>query len=137
MTWIVEEIPDTDVLYMRVDCGIIERNEVPAGVFRDRDGHGMSTDWCRYSTTHATRARGRKSASEYAVIALVAGKVKAIRPLQVTHTPDWPNRNRAHTDITGFASVRKFEQTAIREQLWDIAEMRIRCGEPVREALAS
>lgn len=138
MPWPIEPIPDGDELYMRVPRRIIaDPAQIPAGVFRDRDG--MSTDWCKYARPEDTRRGGPQPPDQYAVIALVVRDVVALPPLQVKHTPiepssEVPSGNRAHADIVGLnAASPPRRKTEIRERLWDAAQLRIRVDDPVAE----
>lgn len=110
--WKEEHIPDDDEVYMRVHRQYMAQapDQVPVGCFKDNpaSGDGISTDWCKYATPGATQQGGRKPATEYAVIALPVGAVRAITSqprLEVVHRPvqnqpDAPN-NRAHALIHG------------------------------------
>ncbi len=98
--WPKEDIPDTHRLFMRVHIKTYTHNGLPvAGAFKNHDG-GMSTDREKYATAADTRARGRKLASEYGVVQVLAGKVREIPSQTVEHKPLYPD-NRAHTDVLG------------------------------------
>jgi hypothetical protein len=98
--WESEEIPDEDLLYMRVHRAQLDSDGKPIpGAFRNH-GRAMSTNWSKYSSPEETRQRAR-SPSENAVIQMMTGEVRAVPGQSVVHTPDLPTRNRAHTDVTG------------------------------------
>lgn len=116
--WKEEEIPNEDLLYMRVHKSHIEpdgniiliafRNHVdPSDLFKEP---GMSTDWQEYSTAEECRQRAKdfgKDPNKYEVIQLNVGKVRGIPSQKVEHTPIYephstpPILNRAHTDVLG------------------------------------
>lgn len=97
--WPVEFIPNNDSLYMRVHRTWFKPNgEIAPGAFQNR-GDGMSTDWSRYSTPNETRLRARKTPTDNAVLAMVAGDVRQVPDQQVVHTPQ--PENRAHADVRG------------------------------------
>lgn len=115
--WLPEPIPDVDRLFMRIHVTQIAEDGRPnPGAFRNRDNpldpdapKAMSTDWCKYSTPEATRARALHSAVEQiGVIALGVAGVRALYRQRVEHSPWYqdpelpenPN-NRAHTDVIG------------------------------------
>ncbi len=106
--WPQEEIPDEDILYMRV-----HRQQIRAdGSFRpgawQNHGEGMSTNWSRYSTPETTRnevldlnridGRNRRP-EDNAVVRMIVRDVREIPGQTVVHTPI-PS-NRAHTDVRG------------------------------------
>lgn len=115
--WPIEEIPDSDTVYMRVLA--IHTTEVGGRLVPtspairnhgDQSGpDGMSTDWDRYATADSTR-RGspRRPASDYGVVSFSVVGVRAIPGQTVIQSPinhdpaapDLPN-NRAHTDVFG------------------------------------
>jgi hypothetical protein len=96
--WESEEIPDLELLYMRIHHSLMAADGTPdPGAFRDHSG-GMSTDWAKYASPEDTRQRARKP-EENAVIVMVAGDVRSIPGHRVTHTPTLSNR--AHTDVFG------------------------------------
>jgi hypothetical protein len=111
--WQPEEIPDDARLYMRVHRNDIDNRGRPLpGAFRNSpptpEG-GMSTDWEKYSTPEATRQRGRQPEGNYAVIGLIAGRVRDIPNQRVQHTPVQDHTlhsdNRAHTDVLGLKNT--------------------------------
>lgn len=97
--WQSEYIPDSDHLFMRVPIRTFARDGVlSAGAFKNH-GEGMSTDWDKYATAAATRARGRMPPEEYWVVGMNVGAVREV-PGQTVHHPPLPD-NRAHTDVRG------------------------------------
>jgi hypothetical protein len=96
--WTVEEIPDPDMLYMRVQRRWFGTDgELDLGCFRnqpDEQTGAMSTDWSKYSTAGETRQRTR-SPRDNAVIELRAGDIRQIPNQRVEHSPT--EDNRAHT----------------------------------------
>jgi len=101
--WESEPILDEDFLFMRVHKTWAKRDgSISLGVFKNTPTpqDGMSTDWQKYSTPEETRSHSaRKPPDEYAVIRMLAGKVRTIPKQEVEHTP-LPD-NRAHTDVFG------------------------------------
>ena len=130
--WSAEEIPNNDLLYMRVHRNMVEHDLPVIGVFRNRPDPaqselppGMSTDWNRYSTPQQTRERARSSRPEdNGVISLNVGHVRGIYGQQVDHTPRYrvlenpedPN-NRAHTDVSGRKSPKETNDPQERVRL--------------------
>ena len=101
--WPSENIPDNDLLYMRVFHIYVKGDRVSLSVFKNMPTplDGMSTDWSRYSTPATTRAGGNKPPADYHVIKMLVGSVRQIPNQIVEHTPDWEKQNRAHTDVWG------------------------------------
>lgn len=98
--WPKEDIPDTDLLFMRVHIKTYAaKGKLSLGAFQNHDG-GMSTDWNKYATPTETRSRGRRPADEYAVVQMQAGKIRAVPGQVVEHNPIYPT-NRAHTEVFG------------------------------------
>src|SRR5258708_39074268 len=92
MDWPVESIPDTDGLFFRVHVNDTDGNGHPIpGAFRNSpktDPHpGMSVNWDRYSDAEGARQGASKPPSHYAVVRLIAGRVREIRGQTVTHEP--------------------------------------------------
>lgn len=102
--WAKEEIPDEDFLFLRVHKSLIRLDGTAAPRVFQCHGGGMSTNWSKYATPEKTRdevSKWGKKPANYSVLALVAGEVRAIDGLEVEHTPDVENDNRAHTDVRG------------------------------------
>lgn len=105
--WAIEEIPDPDSLFYRVSIRWLRKDlKVAPGLFSENKG-SISSDWEKYSSPTDTRARqGRPE--QYAVIRMVAGRVREIKELTIKHSPvhNVPGQvdNRAHTDIFGLLS---------------------------------
>ena len=100
LSWESEDIPDTDVLYMRVHWRQLDEDGVLIpGAFKDIGG-GMSTDWDKYSNPDQTRARAADPTAN-AVIAMSVGEVRTVPGQIVIHTPSLEFNNRAHTDVIG------------------------------------
>lgn len=83
----------------------------------------MSADWERYATPHDTRRRARRP-EDNGVLALPVAGLLAI-PLDVTHTPDLEQQNRAHTDVTGVGTDQE-----IRIRLLNLCRVEIRLDDP-------
>lgn len=118
-----EQIPDTAGLYLRVSRRAFVRNgKLSIGFFRNHPNpkaeDSMSSDWEKYSTAIETRERVREgtASTDYGIIRLLVGGVRAIPFQRVEHTPK--NTNRAHSDIFG---EKKDEQ--IRQAFYDIAQL--------------
>jgi hypothetical protein len=100
--WEVEEIPDRDILFMRIPRVYFPDGILNTAAFHNipkRDG-GMSMDWNKYSTPRDTRRRSQqKPPEDYAIVSLEVGAVRAIPDQTVVHEP-LPT-NRAHTEVFG------------------------------------
>jgi hypothetical protein len=96
--WPSEIIPDGDLLFMRIHQDWIPGGELNLGVFRDH-GIGMSTDWAKYATALDTKNRARDP-NKNEVLSFNARDLRSV-PLEIQHTPDEQNNNRAHTDVIG------------------------------------
>lgn len=105
--WEPEEIPDRDLLFMRIHANDLEEDGTPKpGAFRNSldpitGVRAMSTDWSKYTHAEDTLRRGRQEPSTYGVLSLSVGDVRAIPDQIVLHTPDGPRDNRAHADVRG------------------------------------
>jgi hypothetical protein len=102
-SWASENIPDDDLLYMRVHRNLFDKNgNIFPGAFKNRPTpqDGMSTDWEKYARPEETRSRGR-SPKDNAIIQMIVRKVRLIPGQNVVHTPDLVTPNRAHTDVFG------------------------------------
>ena len=100
--WSIDDIPDEDLLFMRVHKNEIQGDKPVPGVFRnrgERDQEGMSTDWSHHSTAEQTKLRATNQAWKGGVIEMVVGDVRKIPRQTVVHAP-LPD-NRAHTNVKG------------------------------------
>jgi hypothetical protein len=97
--WVTEDIPDVDLLYMRVHY--INLN--PDGTARPSAffdiGDGMSTLWERYATPESTRAAASKNPMNNAVVSMLVERIRGISGLTVIHTPSV--EQQGHTDVLG------------------------------------
>lgn len=112
--WPSEEIPNEDLLYMRVLRERVRADgTVSPGVFKNlpTDNHGMSTDWSKYRTNPQEVREGsaRRPPSDFRVIKMIVGDVRQISEQSVVHTPNWEMKNRAHTDVFGPKSDKDVE----------------------------
>lgn len=106
--WSAEEIPDQDLLFVRVHRMWLRKSGgVSPGFFKNRPDErtgAMSTDWSKYSSAEETRLRARKP-EDNAVGRLLVAEVRAIPDQIVVHTPiqNDPHLadNRSHTDVKG------------------------------------
>jgi len=94
-------------LFYRVPVGQLRRDlKVAPGNFKENKG-SISCDWEKYSTAAETRAR-QGTPERFAILRMVAGKIREIDELSVLHSPtqgvDGQPDNRAHTDIFGLES---------------------------------
>lgn len=98
--WESEEIPDSDLLYRRVNINHVDGEIIMPIAFSDTE---LSTDWSRYCTDpNETKQRvilDRKDPSKYGVVSFEVGKVREIPRQIVCHTPS--NNNRSHSEIIG------------------------------------
>lgn len=129
--WPTEDIPNSDLLFMRVHKALITPDgNISASVFVNHgdpsnpdERAGMSTDWQKHSTPEECRARARdnrKDPNNYAVISLNVGAVRNIEGQTVEHTPIYkpPIENRAHTDVFGEKDVEaRLQLKMIAEQV--------------------
>jgi hypothetical protein len=97
--WPVEQIPNTDTLYMRVHRSFVTDGDFDMGVFRDQDG-GMSTEWGKYATPTDVRNRS-KNPADNGVIEMIVADIISISGLTVQHSPDQQSGARGHTDVFG------------------------------------
>lgn len=102
--WPIEQIPDADLLFMRVPQNHIQNHEPIPGVFRNHgegEQDGMSTDWSEHSTPEETIKRKLAVTPTWrgGVIQMVVGDVRRIPRQTVKHTP--LQNNRSHTDVKG------------------------------------
>ena len=131
--WPSEDIPDQDLLYMRVHRNNIQNGALTAGAFR-RHGDGLSTDWARYCDgPDDTRQRARSSSpGDNAVVSFVVGDIRADVRFTVAHTPVQRTLedlagNRAHADVRAATDVSK---TEFRARLADLYKIEILLDAP-------
>ncbi len=134
MAWEIEEIPDESEIYMRVHRG--EVKDFPRSIFRDRDGQGMSVDWCKYATVDETRAKGIQGAPQYGVVALSVGRIRKEVMMQVRHSPVEPTEkdtkgNRAHSDLLGLYGLNKGDTAEARVLLGRILQWHVQPNDDV------
>ena len=100
ITWLVEDIPNEDRLFMRVERSFVSHGKFGPGVFKNRPtkSDGMSTDWDKYSTPGATRERA-KVPQNNGVIEMPVAEVRKIMGQTVVHRPI--QSNRSHTEVLG------------------------------------
>jgi hypothetical protein len=114
--WLIEPIPDEDLLYRRVHVNLFPAvngyGDIPPGAFRDNDG--ISTDWSRYSTAAECKNRAIEH-EKNAVVQFRACDVRAFKSLSVIHEPE--ENNRSHSSIRGLRDSRREDQTDIRKRL--------------------
>jgi hypothetical protein len=123
--WVVEEIPDSDHVYMRAHKTYCPGGNLEYGVFRDR-GKGMSVDWEKYSSATETQNRGT-TPSENGVIKLKVAEIHEINSLVVRHSPIQNHPvlpdNRAHSDVLGLLQLSPEDFTQARFKLKKAAEV--------------
>src|SRR5262249_4319297 len=120
--WPVEDIPDGDVLFMRIHKAFAPNGELQPGAFRDHLA-GMSVNWRKYCLSPADARRLDRNPADNGVISFQsAGHVRAIGEpkLKVVHAPDLERPDRSHTEVFGEKSA------AVRAALlkifrWEIA----------------
>jgi hypothetical protein len=118
--WAVEDIPDPDLLFLRVHRSNIGKDGQPnAGAIQPHEG-SMSVDWNRYSTPEETRGRATQPPENYGVAEFQAGAARTAG-LAVTHSPDRETNNRAHTDVTGDLKATEVRLKMRRALRWRIA----------------
>ena len=98
-TFEVEEIPDGDKLFYRVnDKTLRQGSEIHAGCFRQQgagEQRGMSTDWERYSSAEQCRNRARRPL-ENSIVSFTKGGLERINGVDVFHAPEKDNRSHAN-----------------------------------------
>jgi hypothetical protein len=105
--WESEPIPDDALLFLRVHRQWIKNNEPRLGAFQKRldvtrNRLGMSTDWNKYRHPEETRTKLGKDPTDYAVLQMSAGSIRADLPSDtIEHTPKEEEGNQGHTDIWG------------------------------------
>lgn len=100
--WPKQQVPDGDLLFMRVHSSYIKDGKPNAGVFVNHgegEQEGMSTDWSEHSTAQQTILRAPKPNWKGGVIQMVVGDVRKLPRQTVEHAP-LPD-NRAHTNVKG------------------------------------
>ncbi|HVA18425.1 MAG TPA: hypothetical protein VMV59_12005 [Candidatus Dormibacteraeota bacterium] len=109
--WPAEVIPDSDFVFMRAHRDHFPGGKLAPGLFRQRGG-GMSVDWEKYSTPEETKNRAKQPADN-AVVKLSAAGIRAIQPLRVEHTPDYPE-NRSHSDVFDMPTDESLVEVRVR-----------------------
>lgn len=100
--WDVEEVPEPDILFMRIHRSWFSNGVLNTAAFRNTPTavDGMSTDWNKYSSALDTRRRSQRNHPvDYAVVQMEVGQVKRLPGQSVVHSPEADNR--AHTDVFG------------------------------------
>jgi hypothetical protein len=120
VVWAAELIPNEAHAYMRAHRTYFRGKVLLPGVFIVR-GDGMSTEWDKYSTPEETQARA-KNPIDNAVLRLPVAGIRAIKNLEIKHTPQSEPPNRAHCDVLGIPNSGE-EQTEIRVSLLEIASI--------------
>ena len=98
LEWPVEEIPDTDSVFMRAHRGYFRDGELQPGVFQAHS-KGMSVNWDKYASAEKTRQQASKDPQHNAVISMPVIGIRQIDDLKVEHTPE--PTNQAHSDVFG------------------------------------
>ena len=119
LAWPVEEIPDSDSVFMRAHRMHFRDGKLAPSVFREQDG-AMSVNWDKYATAEQTRQRSRKNPRDNAVLSMPVVGIRLIDSLRVEHTPE--QENRAHSDVCGLPADRE-QLTEIRVLLLRISEI--------------
>lgn len=124
-SWPVEDIPDNDKLFYRVNKKGLHDNELLPSIFREREG-SMSVDWSKYSTAEETRARA-PIPKDNGVVMLIASEIRGIDELTLIHDPIV--NNRAHSGVMGLGdkSVKgdeKIRKLQRRQHLFDACSER-------------
>ncbi len=84
--WPVENIPDSDLLYMRAHKQHFDGAELLPGVFRPQ-GNSISVDWNKYAKPEQTQLRAVRNPFRNSIISLNAGKIRVVPPMSVIHDP--------------------------------------------------
>lgn len=109
-TWPIEDVPDADLLFLRIHKNNI-RDACPLSIAFMNHGEGaqegMSTDWSRYSTPQETLSRVLAARPTWSggVIQMIVGEVRKIPEQIVQHAPF--SDNPAHTNIKGRKETRE------------------------------
>ena len=106
LEWLAEEIPDSDLLYLRVHRNHAPDGELGFAAFRDHSPPGnalakagMSTHWSKYADPEEIIEHKTRSPQDNGIVQMLVGDVRAIPRLSVEHTP-LPD-DRSHTDVFG------------------------------------
>ena len=124
MVWPIEEIPDEDRVFLRVN----KKNSYPCdyvvstSVFSQKGEDGLSTDWEKYASPLECRNRATSIPEDNGVISLLAKDIRKIERLDVKHAPI--SGNRAHSLILGIP-IKGAEKTRLRNLLTLIAYIEI------------
>jgi hypothetical protein len=134
--YIVETIPDEDILFMRVHKQNIDfdltPNDVKPVAFdpKPTEKDGLSTNWSRYSDAKLilkqTTDNG-KDPNNYGVISLPVGNVRTIEILEVKHDPVENPDNQAHSLINNIPP-RKPNDLGVRIKLREMYKWEIFCN---------
>ena len=119
LVWPIEEIPDTDSVFMRAHREHFSDGELHHGVFRKHDG-GMSVNWARYASAEETKQQAKEHPNHYGVGSMPVSGIRQIDDLSVEHTPELTNR--AHSDVYGLPGNRE-QRTKVRFLLLRIANI--------------
>ena len=119
LMWPVEEIPNADSVYMRAHRMYFRSGGLAVGVFQAHEG-GMSVNWEKYASAQETKQQAARP-GDNAVIGFLVGAIRAIKDLNVKHTPK--DSNRAHSDVN--LPDRREELTEVRVLLGRIAGIAI------------
>jgi hypothetical protein len=123
---ISEEIPNSDSVFMRAHRSYFRDGKLEHGVFKAKDGPGMSVDWEKYSSAEDTRQRARNP-RDNAVLALSASGIRSIEGLDVRHVPEPQNRSHSEVNLPDKDTKRE-ELIKVRFFLHRIAEIIIPVG---------
>jgi len=98
MEYEVEQIPDEDFLYRRINREMIDNNSVKPAAFKQRlqDKGCLSVDWAKYSRPDETIKRTSVAAFN-GCVSLKSGNVRYYH-LAVEHRPSYSD-NRAHSVV--------------------------------------
>jgi hypothetical protein len=122
--WPKEDIPDGDLLYMRVHKSYFRNGQLQPAVFRDIEG-GMSVNWQKYCPTAANARRLAKTPADNGIISFpTAGAVRAIATeprLRVEHTPDFEKLDRSHAEVIGDKKAADVRVALLKLSVWEIA----------------
>tara|TARA_R110002049_G_scaffold176324_2_gene343531 strand:+ start:748 stop:1158 length:411 start_codon:yes stop_codon:yes gene_type:complete len=130
----IEEIPDRDKLYYRVQKNWIRDGRILPGAIRERgegENRSMSTDWEKYSTAKESQDRAR-TPKDNTIVSFIVGFLRE-ETLLVTHAPteeiELDNgstlpANQAHTDVK--SGQKKIGSEEIRLKLLEECNVEIR-----------
>ena len=110
LVWPIEEIPDTDFVFMRANRVYFPYGGLMPGIFR---AHGacMSVNWDKYASAEETKQQATKGPDDNAVIRMPVIGIRQTEALRVEHTPE--PTNRAHSGVYGLENHKQLTEVRV------------------------